>query len=264
MSGEIEGHQERTEGGSGTHHAVLERPDLEDFLVDGEECDGPAEQDGEEVERDGGEEDVLTSEEADPLKEGGERISPALSCGFDNVHGGEENEEDESGTRLQSVDEGILDLISDEESGECGSGDRGELEASAVPGDGIGEDGARDDERHQGGLGRLLECAGGTVEEEAEVHPFNGPAEPGDDHQSEGTESDDSHRELDDFLTGVGVGELTCREREEEDRQELDESDDGDTVVRGPETADFVDAGEDFVADGGGLHLHAQDGDEAA
>jgi len=264
MSGEDERHEECTKGGSGSHHPELEGSDLEDFFIDGEERDGPSQKDGEEVEGDGREEDVLTSEEADSLKEGGERISPVLASGFDDFDSSQENEEDEGGEAFEGVDEGVAALHANHCSCCGGSGDGGELETSAVPGDGIGECGAGNNEGHERGFGGLLNGSCGSVEKEAEIHPLNGPAEPGDGHQSEGTGRDDGHGNLDDAFAGEGVGHLPGGEREQEHREELDESDVSGREIGFLDPTGFLDAGEDLVSDGSGLHLHSEDGDEAA
>ena len=87
---------ERADSGGGAQETETRRPDLEDVLrEDREQRDGSAEQHGEEIERDGAEQDVRAPDEPNPrehLVEPDRRLRRRLAPASQRHHGDERDD----------------------------------------------------------------------------------------------------------------------------------------------------------------------------
>ena len=145
----------------------------------------------------------------------------------------------------------------DEDASEQWAQRGGELEEDAVPGDGVVEEGLRDELGQVAVAGGASEGADDAADGEEDVEPDDGGADEAGVGEDAGDEGEAALGESDDLFAFEAIGDLAGDEGEEEDGQGAGEA--GVT-----ELERVVGALVDFPADGGAEDLQACAGGEEA
>ena len=216
------------DGGRGAEHAETRRPDLEH--VTGEhrqEGDRAAEEHGEEIERDRAEEHGRPPDESDAAEDAREvrgALADALAAGTQCE---DRDEGDDRETRCDRIDE--LRVDREEQPAERRAADDGRLERGRPLGECANEKLLRHERRHEGPPGRRTEGGSDARPEREEVErPGLLGARPchGEEADRHDRVERDRHREH--GAPRVPVGEVSCRECEQRQRQEHREPDEAE------------------------------------
>ena len=138
---------------------------MEDVLrKDGHEGDGSAEQDGEEVKRNGTEQDRGAADVPESGKDDVHGEGAVLHAAGADGKRGDKNQEPDEGDEGEEIDDrssgdAVVKREREEDSAERGAGDSGDLEHGCAPGDGVYEVLFWNEMGNQRGAGGAAECA---------------------------------------------------------------------------------------------------------
>ncbi len=259
-----EGDDQGAQGRGGAQHAEAARAGVEDVLgEDGHERDGAAEQHGEEVQRDGAEQDLGFGHVAEAGEENVFGDGAVFHAAGAHAEREDEDEEPEDAAEHESIDEGGSMQMSaqrqgEEDAAEGGADDVGDLEDGRAPGDGVDEVLGGDEVGNERGTGGSGEGAAGADERRARQRW----ATPGGCRSRQSAAERRLQKRLervadeDDLAAVEAVGNVAGGQDEEQAGQKEHEA--GVAEVDG-----FVGDGVDLPGDGERLRLRAKDDDDA-
>ena len=222
------------------------------MCVDGQEIGCAAEEDGEEIEGDHGEDDFVIEDVLDAGDEALEGGGFAFIGGGAFADGDDGGDEDDAAEGGDAVGGGVSP--GDEDTGECGAGHGGGFESSSVPGDGVVEDFFGDERGEKCGAGGPADGFTDGGEEDDGIDGPEWAVVPGEDAKRDGASGGEELGDDHDAAAVHVVGELAGGEREENDGEGADEADPAEghgalgALVEIPADGDF----EDLAADDGG------------
>src|SRR5688572_8661380 len=256
-------HGDGARGRGGTEHSEALRPDMKDLRREhGKQRFGAAEEDGEEVERERGEDGVLAPHEAQPRKQLLEhRRTPErarLGRIAHHEEGAERDEHEQRGEYIGS--DGAGEAV--EQAADGRPDHRGDLPGAAAPGDGVLIEAARDDLGAERLPCRLEDAPRDAAREDDGVDGHDPDAREQTRGRAEGDEGrratgeDEQHRDTDRAPVAT-VGEISGGKRDADEGQRLGEPDEAERERVAREIVDLP-------ADDDGLGLRADDHREQA
>ena len=249
---------ERADGRCGTHPPQSRRADIQNvFRVNRQQGRRSAEQDGEQIERDRGEDDFRLPNETEPRDQRAQRdLLGGAVCLFSGDHRDERGEE-KTQQRIGDVHQGGAMQRGDHQTAQCRADDGRHLVSAGPPRHGVAEKLQRHGLRKQRSSGGPVERQRGGAQQQAAVHQRHRTLKVG---QRGETERGEHHHQLgddDDPLAVEPVRHVPGRHRQKNDRQRLHQP---DPAQRHGRAGPLVQ----FPADGHRLHEAARVGEHAA